>query len=59
MTAAAQSINGAADGTATHVVISDSVNSVIKAITTCAIPVQNGIAVPLNSYTVWEIRDPS
>ncbi len=59
LTVAAQSITGSADGTATHVVISDSTNSKIKGITTCNIPVQSGQNVPLNAFDLWEIRDPS
>jgi hypothetical protein len=59
LTVGAQSITGTGTGTATHIVISDSAGSAIKAITTCTIPVVDESATPVNAYDVWEIRDPS
>ena len=56
---AAQTVTGSGTGTATHAVISDSINSKIKAITTCNIPVVDTEDIPVNAFDVWEIRDPS
>ncbi|WAC06571.1 MAG: hypothetical protein OS130_06935 [Thermodesulfobacteriota bacterium] len=59
LTVAAQTITGTGTNTATHVVISDSVNSEIKAISTCNIPVIDEVECPLNPFDILEIRDPS
>lgn len=49
-----------ASGTATHIAIIDTVNSLLKAITTCtsqAISVGGTVDIP--SFKVWEIQQPT
>lgn len=60
LTLAQQTIPGTGNGTATHAVVLDTVNSAIKAVTTAPnynIAVGTNQAVP--SYDVWEIEDPT
>jgi len=60
LTLAQQTVPGTADGTATHAVIVDTVNSKIKAVTTApSYNMQNGVNQSVPSYDVWEIEDPT
>lgn len=60
LTLAQQTVPGTGNGTATHAVIVDTVNSEIKAVTTAPnYNMQNGINQSVPSYDVWEIEDPT
>jgi hypothetical protein len=57
---AQQSMTGSATGTGTHVVIVDTTNSLIKAITTCPnYSISNGVGFTLLTFDAWEIQDPT
>jgi hypothetical protein len=56
---AQQTVPGTADGTATHAVIADTVNSRIKNVTTAPnYNMQNGVNQAVPGYDVLEIREP-
>jgi len=60
LTLAQQTVPGTGDGTATHAVIVDTVNSKIKAVTTApSYNMQTGVNQSVPSYDVWEIEDPT
>ena len=57
---AQQTVPGTANGTATHAVIVDTVNSAIKAVTTAPnYNMANGTKQTVPQYDVWEIEDPT
>jgi hypothetical protein len=56
---AQQTVPGTANGVANHAVIINSVNSVIKAVTTAPnYNMQTGVNQSVPGYDVWEIKDP-
>ena len=60
LTLAQQTVPGTANGTATHAVIVDTVNSAIKAVTTAPnYNMANGTNQTVPQYDVWEIEDPT
>lgn len=57
---AQQTVTGSAAGTGTALVLVDTVNQRVKAVTTCnAYTMANGVPVVVPGYMVWEIEDPS
>lgn len=55
-----QTVPGTASGIATHAVIVDTTNQVIKAVTTAPnYNLQNGVNQAVPGYDVWEIQDPT
>ena len=60
LTVADLTVPGTANGVATHVVIVDSANEVIKAVTTAPnYNMQEGVNQSVPGYDVWEIQDPT
>lgn len=60
LTVAQQTVAGSDDGTATHAVIIDTVNSRIKMITTAPnYNVQNGVNQSVPEFDACEIKDPT
>lgn len=60
LTLAQQTVPGTGGGVATHAVIVDTVNSVIKAVTTAPnYNMVNGTNQTVPQYDVWEIEDPT
>ena len=58
ITVAQQSVTPTGDGDVDHIVIADSVNELIKGITTCtSTTVSTGVAKPFAAFDLWEIRD--
>ena len=60
LTLAQQTLPGTANGVATHAVIIDTANSVIKQVTTAPnYNMQVGVNQAVPPYDVWEIEDPT
>lgn len=60
ITVAQKIVAGSAGGTAVCAVVIDTVNTVIKAVTTCpSFTITNGVDFVVAAFDAWEIQDPT